>query len=250
MRLWLARQDADVSGTKAIVAKSPQVFGVKACKGKSVADWIDFVEPDDVGFLTTPVRLADSAEGRDVAGEQIAVSRALHQDRPVVAGPVAVQDTDAGEIENENAAGSKGTVHASKETLQRSAAFVASEGVADAFAYRGDCVAARNRDVRERRCEELRLRRLLSREPDHRGRRVDTDNVVSRKAELSRPDAAAATEVDHKTVIDAVLPKQFQKAGRGLQGEFAEAGVMDVSEVGSVIRHRSRLRDSLLSGCD
>jgi hypothetical protein len=235
-----------VSGSETILAKSSQAPGSKASLGQGVADWIDFVEPDDVGFFTTPVRLSNSSESCDVPREQIAVSGAVNQDRPVFAGPVAVQNTDAGEIEDENAAGSKGTVDSSKEAVQRSTALVASEGVANTLADRSDRIATRNRDVHKGRCDELRLRRFRSREPDHCGRRVDAGNVVAREAELPRPDAAAATEIDDKTVVDAVLPKQFQQAWRGLQREFAEAGVMDIREVGAVIRHRSRLRDSLL----
>ena len=119
-----------------------------------------------------------------------------------------------------------------------------SDKIIDDFSQRDDRAAARDRRRRERADGKPCPRRRAARKRHHRRRLVDAEDLEPMLGEIPRGCPAAASEFDHERTMaqsrrESAAP--FEKAsdlGRGAARVFAEAGVVDVRQVGSVDHSR------------
>src|SRR3954451_14156618 len=86
----------------------------------------------------------------------------------------------------------------------------------------------------QRCAHELRARRTLARERDHRLRHVEVEYLVARVEEHRRGDPAAAAQLDHDTRVDARFTQQAQHAGRRAARPEVEPDVVGEGQVVAV----------------
>jgi hypothetical protein len=183
-----------------------------------------------VDFFVTAGFAADLAEGEDATGEATAVARLDRDHGPVVSADAAlvVRGVGAvlGDVEDEEVRGFR---RASDER-----AHAGDRAVIENLADRRDRGASRQLDRVERTDEELRIRRGLAREGDHRRRCVDAEDVEAGVGQGAREYAAATADVDDET---AAGTEEREDAGCRSFDESAEAGVVDPRQILAIIDH-------------
>src|SRR5947209_5967208 len=176
---------------------------------------------------------SDFAERRDPTRQERAgaVDLGLRHDRPIAAsaasGWIRAPIGRLDEIEDEEAAGPNRRARAAEEQPNRSRV---RDHLADCD-YRG---AARNAHALQRRDAEAGAGRVRAGETNHRRRPIEPGHVVAGVDEASRQNAAAASGFDDAARTDAVAAKQPDELRRYALGEIAEAGVVDVGEIGRI----------------
>lgn len=141
-------------------------------------------------------------------------------------------------IEDKDASGSQRVVHAPEELNQGSAIVIRVKEVVEAFTERRHGPTRWNIGLEQRRDPKLRIRRSSSGDAYHRLGDVDPEDAVAGLRELSRPQAAPATQIDHQPFANAVSGQDLQYSGGGSEGEVAVTDVVDKREVFFVpLRH-------------
>ncbi len=92
-------------------------------------------------------------------------------------------------------------------------------------------MASRQFRVQEGSLNKLCPRGFFAREADHRLGLIDAQHIVAGADQLRGPDAAAAAEVDHPSLMDTVASKDLNHTRRGAPREEIKTNVVDVGKV-------------------
>ena len=142
------------------------------------------------------------------------------------------------DIQDKDASAGQRVVHATEELNQISAVVVRIEQVVEAFTERRHGLARWNIGLEQRRDPKLRVWRSSSGDAYHRLGDVDPEDTIAGLRQLSRPQAASATQIDHQPLANPVSLQDLQYAGGGSKGEVTVTDIMDKREVFFVpLRH-------------
>jgi hypothetical protein len=189
-----------------------------------------------MNFFIAAIELPNLSERRDPPRQEPPLPVFLRGDqhRPTVTleeVPLGSRPGDAprlGHVEDQEARRLERLVDAVEQSLESRPGIAAVEEEIETLAERGDRGTRWELRGQERFREELRPRRPTSGEGDHGLGEVDPQDLITRVGERPRPDPAAAAEIDHPPAVDPLPPEDRQQSGRGVPGEVAESGIMDV----------------------
>src|SRR5207244_980734 len=171
------------------------------------------VQPLPMHFVIPPVERADFAEARNAACQDFSspVFLGCDEHRPVFSFPPfplgsRPGDTSrSGHVEDEEAAGNESVMDTPKEPQELSRGIAAIEHVVETLSDCGDRDTGRELDCEKGAPAEFAVRHAFAGDGKHGCRLVHSQDVIAGVAKRSRPDAAAAAEVDNPTVDNPAL---------------------------------------------
>jgi hypothetical protein len=150
-------------------------------------------------------------------------------------------------VEDEDAAGDERAVNAPEKATQPPFFVLRVEKVVEDLAYGRDGLTTWDLHLEQRSHPELRLGHPVARKLYHGLGDVDPEDPVACVYELSLPQTATATKVDHEALMYTVTVQDLQYARRRSQGELGMADVVYVRDVLPVPPRRVRTSRGYLS---
>lgn len=150
-------------------------------------------------------------------------------------------------VEDEDAAGDERVVNAPGKAAKPTFLVLRVEKIVEDLADGRDCVTGWDPDLEQGSKPELGLGHPVARKLYHGLGDVDPEHPVACVYELSRPQTATATEVDHEALVYPVTVQDLQYARRRSKGELGMADVVYVRDILPVPPRRVRTSRGYLS---